>query len=93
MRSLAEWWDGVELWFTQLWFPFQVALVIAVLLPLCWAAAVLIDHGWDRASAVLSVRRRSGRQADAGDVGAAGRSGPQFDEPVEAGHLDDPPGR
>jgi hypothetical protein len=55
---MVDWWDGVELWFTQLWFPFQVALVIAVLLPLCWAVALLIDRGVDRVSAVLPRRRR-----------------------------------
>jgi hypothetical protein len=55
---LADWWDGAELWFTQQWFPFQVALVIVVLLPLCWGAAVLIDSGVDRASAFLARRRR-----------------------------------
>jgi len=58
VQGLADWWDGVELWITQLWFPFQVALVIVLLLPLCWAAALLIDHGVDRASAALSRRRR-----------------------------------
>jgi len=58
VRWLADWWDGVELWITQLWFPFQVALVIVVLLPLCWAAAVLIDNGVGRASAMLPPRRR-----------------------------------
>jgi hypothetical protein len=56
---LADWWDGLELWVTQLWFPFQVALVIVVLLPACWWAALLIDRGVDRMSAVVS-RRRSG---------------------------------
>ena len=54
---MADWWDGVELWITQLWFPFQVALVIVALLPLCWGAALLIDHGVDRVSALLSTRR------------------------------------
>jgi hypothetical protein len=58
VQWLADWWDGVELWITQLWFPFQVLLVIVVLLPLCWAVALLIDRGVDRASAVLSPRRR-----------------------------------
>ena len=58
MRWLVDWWDGVELWITQLWFPFQVALVIAVLLPLCWGAAVLIDNGVDKVSAMLPRRRR-----------------------------------
>lgn len=56
---LIDWWDGVELWVTQLWFPFQVALVIVVLLPLCWGTARLIDLGVDRASRLLSARRRS----------------------------------
>jgi hypothetical protein len=58
VQGLADWWDGVELWITQLWFPFQVGLVIVVLLPLCWAAALLIDQGVDRVSAMLSRRRR-----------------------------------
>jgi hypothetical protein len=58
VQWLADRWDGFELWMTQLWFPFQVALVIVVLLPLCWAVAVLIDNGVDRVSAALSLRRR-----------------------------------
>jgi hypothetical protein len=58
VQGLAGWWDGVELWITQLWVPFQVALVIVVLLPLCWAAAVMIDNGVDRVSAMLPRRRR-----------------------------------
>jgi hypothetical protein len=58
VRWLVDWWDGVELWVTQLWFPFQVALVIAVLLPLCWGTARLIDSGVDRLSTVLRRHRR-----------------------------------
>jgi hypothetical protein len=54
---LADWWDGFELWITQLWFPFQVALVIVVLLPLCWGAARLIDRAVDRVSTLLPPRR------------------------------------
>jgi hypothetical protein len=61
VRWLADWWDGLELWVTQLWFPFQVALVIVVLLPACWWAALLIDRGVDRVSAVVS-RRRGGSE-------------------------------
>ena len=34
----------MELWFTQLGFPYQVLLAIVVLLPLCWLAASLIDR-------------------------------------------------
>ena len=59
MRWLADWWDGVELWLTQLWFPFQVALVIVVLLPLCWGAVLLVDAVVDRLSA-LRARGRDG---------------------------------
>ena len=43
-RAIADWWDALELWVTQLAFPFQVALAIAVLLPLCWLVAGLLDR-------------------------------------------------
>ena len=32
LRDLLDWWDGVELWLTQLSFPFQVLLAVLVLL-------------------------------------------------------------
>jgi hypothetical protein len=63
MRWLADWWDGIELWITQLWFPFQVVLVIVVLLPLCWGAARVVDVAVDRVSGLRPKRwrrRRSG---------------------------------
>jgi hypothetical protein len=41
---LANWWDGVDLWLSQLAFPFQFAIVIAVLGPLCWGVAWGIDR-------------------------------------------------
>ncbi|HEX4222920.1 MAG TPA: hypothetical protein VHZ97_11190 [Pseudonocardiaceae bacterium] len=41
---LANWWDGVELWLTQLPFPFEFAIVIVVLGPLCVLLAVLLDR-------------------------------------------------
>jgi hypothetical protein len=44
VRAIADWWDAVELWLTQLAFPFQVALAIVVGLPLCWLAAAGIDR-------------------------------------------------
>ncbi|WP_037068664.1 hypothetical protein [Pseudonocardia acaciae] len=47
LRSLANWWDSVELWITQLPFPFQVALAIVVLLPLCALVAALADKASD----------------------------------------------
>ncbi|WP_165922485.1 hypothetical protein [Pseudonocardia endophytica] len=44
MRELADWWDAVELWVTQLAFGFQVVLVILVVIPVC----ALIAAGLDR---------------------------------------------
>ncbi|SHF43069.1 hypothetical protein SAMN05444320_103615 [Streptoalloteichus hindustanus] len=54
---LTEWWDDVELWLAQLWYPFQITVVLAVLLPACWAVAWLIDRVVDRASARLTPVR------------------------------------
>jgi hypothetical protein len=44
LRVVADWWDAVELWLTQLPFPFQVVLAGVVLLPLCWAVAAGVDR-------------------------------------------------
>ncbi|HVL84391.1 MAG TPA: hypothetical protein VM367_08940 [Pseudonocardia sp.] len=45
MRSdLADRWDAVELWVTQLGFPVQVVLAIVVILPLCAGTALLLDR-------------------------------------------------
>lgn len=41
---LANWWDSADLWLTQLAFPFQFAIVIAVLGPLCLGLALAIDR-------------------------------------------------
>ena len=62
LRELADWWDAVELWLTQLAFPFQVVLAIVVVLPLCWAAAGLLDRAVD-AVVLLGARRRPGRRS------------------------------
>lgn len=48
---LGSWWNGVELWLTQLWFPAQFAMVMLVLLPLCLGVAWLIDRAVDLISA------------------------------------------
>ncbi len=48
---LADWWNAVELWVLGLPFPFQFAIVIAVLGPLCVMIAWLIDRFVDYASA------------------------------------------
>jgi hypothetical protein len=56
VRSIADWWDAVELWLTQLAFPFQVALAIVVGLPLCWLAAAGIDRLVDVVIGVVNGR-------------------------------------
>jgi hypothetical protein len=47
LRGLANWWDSMELWVTQLAFPWQVVLAILVLLPMCAGLAVLADRASD----------------------------------------------
>ncbi|MCP2165159.1 hypothetical protein [Goodfellowiella coeruleoviolacea] len=77
MDWLAEWWDGVELWLTQLWFPFQFTLVMVVLLPLCLGVAWFIDRVVDRVSARITpvhdaeppVRTERGRREQPGQAG------------------------
>jgi hypothetical protein len=61
VRWLVDWWDSVELWVTQLAFPFQVALAIIVLLPLCWASAALADRATESVATWWS-RRGTGRR-------------------------------
>ena len=65
LRELANRWDAFELWVTQLAFPFQVVLAIVVVLPLCWAAAGLLDRAVD-AVVFLGAGRRSDPPSSAG---------------------------
>ena len=58
LRAVANWWDALELWVTQLAFPLQVLLAIVVVLPLCWGAAALLDRTVDAAVLVTLQRRR-----------------------------------
>ncbi|GJF05791.1 hypothetical protein [Pseudonocardia sp. D17] len=44
MRAVADWWDAVELWVTQLAFPLQVVLAAVVVLPVCAGLAILVDR-------------------------------------------------
>ena len=53
LHGLVDWWNGVELWMLGLPFPFQFALVIVVLVPLCLVVAWLIDRIVDHASALM----------------------------------------
>jgi hypothetical protein len=63
VRALANWWDSVELWITQLAFPLQVLGAIVVLLPLCAGVAVLADRFADAVDSAIARRRpaRPGR--------------------------------
>jgi hypothetical protein len=61
VRALADWWDAVELWLTQLPFGFQVLLATVVLVPLCWGTAVLADRLVDAAAARIATRRAAQR--------------------------------
>jgi hypothetical protein len=60
LREVANRWDAVELWVTQLAFPFQVVLAILVVLPMCWVVAGLLDRAVD-AAVLLGARRRPTR--------------------------------
>ena len=42
--AVSRWWNGVELWLTQLGLALQVALFMLVLLPVCWWAARTLDR-------------------------------------------------
>jgi hypothetical protein len=57
LRSIANWWDAVELWLTQLAFPLQVVLAAVVLLPLCWAVSAGLDRSVDLVAARWAARR------------------------------------
>jgi hypothetical protein len=58
---LSDWWNGVELWVAGLAFPFQFALVMAVLAPVCMVVAYLIDRVVDHASALFGPSRTEDR--------------------------------
>jgi hypothetical protein len=74
---LANWWDGVDLWLTQLSFPFQFVLVMVVLLPLCLAVAWAIDRLVDVISSLVT------RVRDAEPPVAGAEPGAEPAEPVE----------
>lgn len=57
MDWLFEWWDGVELWLVQLWYPLLVTLVLVVLLPVCWYLARFLDRVIDGIGAKLTRAR------------------------------------
>ena len=64
--AVARWWNGVELWLTQLGLALQVALLMVVLLPACWWAARLMDRVvgllFDRLGPRYSVETEDARE-------------------------------
>lgn len=54
-------WDGVELWLTGLVLPLQVAILMLVLLPICWLAARAID--WVIGEVFKRLGRRDAKDA------------------------------
>ncbi|WP_067544414.1 hypothetical protein [Nocardia crassostreae] len=44
MHRIADWWDGVELWVAGLPFVPQFAVVLAAMVPVCFAIAYLLDR-------------------------------------------------
>ncbi|PRY36164.1 hypothetical protein [Umezawaea tangerina] len=55
--AIAQWWDGVELWLTQLPFVLQFPMMMAVMLPICLFAARLIDRVVDRTTARVTPHK------------------------------------
>jgi hypothetical protein len=76
LHALATWWDGIELWLTQLDFAVQVVLVVAVVGPLCWVAAAVIDTVVERAVAArLEAAERRGRRRPASGSSSGSAAG------------------
>ena len=61
---MSDWWNGVELWITQLPFPAQFAIVIAVLLPVCTVGAWLIDRVVDFVASKVGPSRNAEPDCD-----------------------------
>jgi len=54
MDWLFAWWDAVELWLVQLWFPLLVTLVLVVVVPLAWVLARVVNRAVDGIGAKLT---------------------------------------
>ena len=59
MAGFLSWWDGVELWLSDLAFVFQTIVVIPVVLVLAYGIAILLDGALGRSAVVLRRVRRS----------------------------------
>lgn len=73
LEWLGSWWNSAELWLTQLWFPFQFAFVMALLIPVCIGVAWLIDRIVDLLSARVT-RVRDAQPPVGGPARETGRS-------------------
>ncbi|GAA4781086.1 hypothetical protein GCM10023200_12950 [Actinomycetospora chlora] len=65
LHAVATWWDGIELWLTQLDFTVQVVLVVAVVGPVAWGLAAVIDTVVERsvAARLEAAERREQRRS------------------------------
>lgn len=74
LHAVATWWDGIELWLTQLDFAVQVVLVVAVVGPVCWGVAAVIDIVVERSVAArLGAGERRVAAAQGSSTSAPGR--------------------
>ncbi|GAB3492757.1 hypothetical protein [Amycolatopsis cihanbeyliensis] len=48
LDGLTNWWDALELWLAQRWFPLQFVLVMVVLVPVCLGLAWLLGRVVDQ---------------------------------------------
>ncbi len=71
LHAVATWWDGVELWLTQLDFAVQVVLVVAVVGPVCWGVAAVIDTVVERS---VAARLGAAERRDAASPGLHARA-------------------
>lgn len=76
MDRVSEWWDALELWIVQLWYPVQIAAVILMVLPVCWMAAGLIDQTVDRLAHLVDTRLRGRADHEANGHGPSAGSTP-----------------
>jgi hypothetical protein len=65
LHAVATWWDGIELWLTQLDFTVQVVLVVGVVGPVAWGLAAVIDTVVERsvAARLEAAERREQRRS------------------------------
>ncbi|GAB4584167.1 hypothetical protein [Nocardia sp. IFM 10818] len=65
MHRIADWWDGVELWVAGLPFVPQFAVVLAAMVPVCFALAFVLDRALRLALRALGRDRVVAQEATA----------------------------